>query len=132
MSCLTRRVLLPIGWDVQRPKLTLVDPTTDETDRRAPLCNEHAADSLPCCFVPVACGSDEPIGQGRAALATSFAGYKYCIHYGLLNSYFKFFTYYYGVGQCMAGRYLQDSWWILGNYSSQSSCDRIITVTRLI
>jgi len=46
--------------------------------------------------------------EGRAALATSFAGYKYCIHYGLLNSVFKFLVYWFGVGQPMTARYLQD------------------------
>jgi len=52
--------------------------------------------------------------EGRAALATSFAGYKYCIHYGLLNSFFKFKTYWHGIGQSMSARYLQDLFGFLG------------------
>ncbi|CAJ1383081.1 unnamed protein product [Effrenium voratum] len=46
--------------------------------------------------------------EGRGALATSFAGYKYCIHYGLLNSVLKFKTYWYGIAQSMAAAYFQD------------------------
>jgi len=46
--------------------------------------------------------------EGRGALATSFAGYKYCIHYGLLNSVLKFKTYWYGVAQAMTTAYFQD------------------------
>lgn len=46
--------------------------------------------------------------EGRGALATSFAGYKYCVHYGLVNSSLKFHTYWYGIGQPMSAMYLQD------------------------
>jgi len=57
-------------------------------------------------------GSVAPIAdicrEGRGALATSFAGYKFCVHYGLLNSSFKFVTYYYGTSQTMAANYFQD------------------------
>jgi len=57
-------------------------------------------------------GSVAPIAdicrEGRGALATSFAGYKFCVHYGLLNSSYKFVNYYYGTSQTMAANYFQD------------------------
>ncbi|CAE7534282.1 ATP13A4, partial [Symbiodinium sp. KB8] len=46
--------------------------------------------------------------EGRGALATSFAGYKYCVHYGLLNSVLKFKTYWHGISQSMMAAYFQD------------------------
>ncbi|OLP91475.1 DEAD-box ATP-dependent RNA helicase 14 [Symbiodinium microadriaticum] len=45
--------------------------------------------------------------EGRGALATSFAGYKYCVHYGLLNSVLKFKTYWHGISQSMMAAYFQ-------------------------
>lgn len=51
---------------------------------------------------------EDLLREGRAALTTSFAGYKYCVHYGLLNSFFKMLTYWHGVRFCMSCHYLQD------------------------
>jgi len=52
--------------------------------------------------------------EGRAALATSFAGYKYNVHYGLLSSALRFVTHYFGNSQPMIARYLQDLLAFLG------------------
>mmetsp|Transcript_59508 Transcript_59508/g.170801 ORF Transcript_59508/g.170801 Transcript_59508/m.170801 type:complete len:1448 (+) Transcript_59508:107-4450(+) len=85
--------------------------------------------------------------EGRGALATSFAGYKYCVHYGLLNSTFKFIVVYFGVCESMSASYLQDlvgflsfSWAlslsrpakILGNDRPTSSLFSLMTVSSVV